>query len=150
MSWITTSTLMQRGNLAALMLGVVEFDAVLVDPEYAMTGAGDGAGERRISQAYQVLRTTVRAGWREPVNLTGSIEEAGARTDAEIAEVLLEALLATEIPAGTRSNLTTFLREQREALGVEEGELIAAGRPFEVALREAAQVILSLPEAQLN
>lgn len=175
-AWITTSSLMQRGNLAGLLLGVVQIDDVIraddsdmLDQEAqesAMPAASDsmqmqpmrakkaldkqaglkGAG----SVAYQALRRVQDSGWAPNLNFSARLEHAGARSDAEIVERMLADLLAIEAPPDTRRNLRDFLANERATLSLAEGHLFEGGAQAERVLRRLAHLILSLPEAQLG
>ena len=196
--WITTSTLMQRGNLAGILLGVVQVrDVIAQDPgelEIAapakddapakpdpanskpdVTNSGtadapDGArpagpaeareksrpagpakGSRRGATALvQALRRIDAAGWKPNLNFSARMEKAGARTDAAIADRMLDDLLAIQAPVETRARVRAFLARERVDLEVEDGALLSKGADSEKVLRRLAHLILSLPEAQLG
>ncbi len=165
-AWITTATLMQRGNLAGLLLGVVQIDDVIRadDPDMEEAGASDepamqktrkpldkqaglkGAG----SIAYQALRKVQDAGWAPNLNFSARLQHLGAKTDAEIVGCMLEDLLAVPAPPDTRARLESFLAGERVVLGSRDGHLFEAGFDAELVLRRLAHLILSLPEAQLG
>jgi uncharacterized protein (DUF1800 family) len=170
-AWITTATLMQRGNLAGLLLGVVQIDDVIRadDPDIEEPGATDdaqapmrpearrhkeldkqaglkGAG----SVAYQALRRVQDAGWAPSLNFSARLRRAGAKTDAEIVGLMLEDLLAVPAPADTRAKLESFLAGERVVLGLGNGHLLEGGFEAETVLRRLAHLVLSLPEAQLG
>ncbi len=165
-AWITTATLMQRGNLAGLLLGVVQIDDVIRadDPDMEEAGASDepamqktrkpldkqaglkGAG----SIAYQALRKVQDAGWAPNLNFSARLQHLGAKTDAEIVGCMLEDLLAVPAPPDTRARLESFLAGERVVLGSHDGHLFEAGFDAELVLRRLAHLILSLPEAQLG
>lgn len=234
-AWITTSTLMQRGNLAGLMLGVVKVADVvsLADVEAEMaaeaggmraggmqagpqqggtgqagtgqrgaeqtgsapsgampgdsapgatSGRGDAPGPVRGDEpgmqpgataptgakpdakpplppkpkvprsgpAMDVLRRIESAGWYPALNLRVRLEKAGARTDAQIVDRMLEDLLAIAAPADTRARFCAFLAAERQARKIQDGKLLDAGGDAERILRRMAHLILSLPEAQLG
>jgi len=165
-AWITTSSMMQRGNLAGLLLGVVQIDDVIRadDPDMEATGAGDDAGMQKThkpldkqaglkgagSIAYQALRRVQDAGWAPTLNFSARLQRAGAKTDAEIVGWLLADLLAVPAAADTRARLESFLSGERVVLGLREGHLFESGFDAEMVLRRLAHLILSLPEAQLG
>ena len=177
--WITTSTLMQRGNLAGIVLGVVRVQDVLArDPlELGMSArassesgaqpaaeppkaaaeaprdraAGAGNGSRRgAAPLVQALRRIEAAGWKPNYNFTARMQRAGAKTDAEIADRMLDDLLAIPAPTETRARMLAFLARERGELEAEDGALLAKGTEAEKVLRRLAHLILSLPEAQLG
>jgi hypothetical protein len=156
---------MQRGNLAGLLLGVVQIDDVIraddpdmeestgdepamqkthrtLDKQAGLKGAG--------SIAYQALRKVQDAGWAPNLNFSARLKRAGAQTDAGIVGCLLEDLLAVPAPPDTRARLEEFLAGERVLLGVRDGHLLEAGFDAELVLRRLAHLILSLPEAQLG
>lgn len=186
-AWITTSTLMQRGNLAGLMLGVVKVADVMsmadVEAEMAAEakdgmqheggmhpGAGDepgmqsAGGEAGTSvkpaakpkagkpggPAMEILRRIEGSGWYPLLNFRARLEKAGARTDAQIAERMLDDLLAIPAPADTREKMRAFLELERKERKIADGDLLATGAEAERILRRMAHLILSLPEAQLG
>jgi uncharacterized protein (DUF1800 family) len=170
-AWITTASLMQRGNLAGLLLGVVQIDDVIRadDPDMEETNASDepgtpmrpelrkhkgldkqaglkGAG----SVAYQALRRVQDSGWAPNLNFSARLQRTGARSDAEIVGCMLDDLLAVPAPADTREKLVSFLAGERVVLGLRDGHLLEGGFEAETLLRRLAHLILSLPEAQLG
>jgi uncharacterized protein (DUF1800 family) len=165
-AWITTSSLMQRGNLAGLLLGVVQIDDVIRadDPDMDELDASDEPAMRKErrpldkqaglkgagSVAYQALRKVQEAGWAPNLNFSARLERAGAKTDAQIVDALLEDLLAVHAPADTRARLESFLAGERIVLGLKNGQLLEGGFEAEMILRRLAHLVLSLPEAQLG
>jgi uncharacterized protein (DUF1800 family) len=176
-SWITTSTYLQRGNFAGMLLGVVALEDVLAaDPEPEADGAmmeaddaplapqaeGDASDNRpgpaaarnaaRPSREMgQVRRILSGSGYRPGVHLSARARRAGASTDAQIVDGLAAELLAVPLTAEGRATLLEFLARERAALGAEEGRLFERELAVEaeLLLRRLAHLILSLPEAQL-
>lgn len=201
-SWISTATIMQRGNLAGFMLGLVKVEDVLSQPEtrepppadpYApgmtdesmeggksdepMTdrrkmedgekmedgrskaGSGGRAGKPDAKKDKKIgidgaalyhLRRAESSGWTISINLSSRIQKSGARTDAEIADRMLDDLLAIQAPQDTRVLVQTFLARERGRLKLADGKLLDAGAEAEHVLRRLAHLIYSLPEAQLG
>ena len=175
-AWITTSSLMQRGNLAGLLLGVVKVDDVIraddpdmLDEEAQATSnppAADSMQKQPMrarkpldkqaglkgagSVAYQALRRVQDSGWAPNLNFSARLERSGARSDAEIVERMLDDLLAIEAPPDTRRKLRDFLANERATLSLPDGRLFDSGIQAERVLRRLAHLILSLPEAQLG
>jgi hypothetical protein len=170
-AWITTATLMQRGNLAGLLLGVVQIDDVIraddVDDEPLPAGDGQGAPLRTEmrhkkpldkqaglkgagSVAYEALRRVKDSGWAPNLNFSARLQHLGAQSDAQIVASMLDDLLAVEAPADTRAKLESFLAGERVVLGLRDGHLFEGGFDAETVLRRLAHLILSLPEAQLG
>ncbi|HEV8111970.1 MAG TPA: DUF1800 domain-containing protein [Planctomycetota bacterium] len=192
--WITTATLMQRGNLAGLVLGVVKVDDVMSGSDLDVSGApdtpmapgepggmddghpmgGDDAkppaakppdakppaakpkdgkgkgGGQQGSQVLKELRRIESSGWVVPLNFSARMAKAGARTDAEIADRMVDDLLAIRAPDDTRARMREFLAHEREDAKIVEGKLLDAGGESERILRRLAHLVLSLPEAQLE
>ncbi|MFN0008509.1 MAG: DUF1800 family protein [Planctomycetota bacterium] len=187
-SWISTATIMQRGNLAGFMLGLVKVEDVLSEPETrepppppvsdepGMTDGsmgGEESGEpmterppmrkdgqpgakmdkKRIGvdgAALYGLKRAESSGWTISINLSSRIQKSGARTDAEIADRMLDDLLAIDAPQDTRDLVQTFLARERGRLKLADGKLLDAGAEAEHVLRRLAHLIYSLPEAQLG
>lgn len=178
-AWITTSTYLQRGNFAGMMLGVVALEDVLAEdpplvaddammeaddtapapaPEADASDnrAGPGAARRapraRVPQELgQVRRILAGSGYRPGVHLSARARRAGVERDAQIVEQLAGELLAVPLSDEGRATLLEFLARERAALGVEEGRLFERDHAVEAEklLRRLAHLLLSLPEAQL-
>ena len=220
--WITTASLMQRGNLAGIVVGVVKVrDVIAKDPNVTEAvdetppmksmngesadsspensesgrtntsepesgaksdgaktegakqdgakpeggsateaeskkaerkpGAGLAAGRRRgAAQLVQALRRIEASGWRPNPNFTARMRKAGAKTDAAIADRMLDDLLGISAPADTRARMQAFVAKEREKLGARDGALLEQGVEGENVLRRLAHLILSMPEAQLE
>jgi len=173
-AWVTTSTFLQRGNFAGMLLGVVQLDDVLApeppeledDPEM-MGAAGDDemmagmSGDDEMDDSFTLNRKVQKSdlsGFKRMlgntywprINLTERCRRLGAETDAEIVDLLSDELLAVEVSPAGRAALLDFLFGERERLGARDGELLDAGSDAEHVLRRMAHLILSLPEAQLT
>jgi uncharacterized protein (DUF1800 family) len=170
-AWITTSTLMQRGNLAGVLLGTVSIGDLLEDsddegamePDVSEPAMEDEGGPRRGAQApprgvqalprgraLRELAGTERLGFRPRYFLAARLERAGAVRDGEVVDRLLDELLGVAPGPGTREELLAYLTTERTALDLREGDYRAAGADGEHLLRRLAHLILSLPEAQLQ
>lgn len=174
-AWITTSTLMQRGNLTGLMLGVVKLDDILSQADLDMPAdesepmqPRDGepmkpamdakkSGAKALPKvgkaggfAYQALKRAESAGWAPAVNFTSRMRKAGAASDAQIVERMCDDLLAIQVPESTKARMREFLASERASSNVRDGELLDSGRDGERVLRRLAHLVLSLPEAQLG
>jgi hypothetical protein len=57
----------------------------------------------------EILRRIEGSGWYPIVNFRVRLEKAGARTDAQIADRMLDDLLAISAPADTRELMRAFL-----------------------------------------
>ena len=173
MAWINTSSLMMRGNLTGVVLGLVdlgdlgadaELDAMMADEgmEASMEGmqAMEGADRRRAQIAPDLVRAmrALRSGmggrrrFTPPATqLRRTLALRRPAGDEELVEQALEELLAIVPPLETRAPLVAFLRQAREAEGLpEEAFLVRGGQRAEAILRQLAHLILSLPEAQLG
>ncbi len=86
----------------------------------------------------------------QPVlNLSYRLNRRKIEGDERIVAVMLDDLLAIQVPGDTRSRLLEHFRLVREQAGIEESEFIQDPRA-ELILRQLAHLILSLPEAQLG
>lgn len=173
MAWINTSSLMMRGNLTGVVLGLVdlgdlgadeELDAMMADEgmDASMEGmqSMEGEGRRRAQIAPDLVRAmrALRSGmggrrrFTPPATqLRRTLALRRPAGDEELVERALEELLAIVPPLETRAPLVAFLRQAREAEGLpEEAFLVRGGQRAEAILRQLAHLILSLPEAQLG
>ncbi len=173
-TWITTSSLMQRGNLAGLMLGIVRMDDVLnqadllakeadaplqdgtmQDSEPMMSREQRDEMTKRLKSgkkggfAYEALRKTQDSGWAPTLNFTARLQRLGLASDDAIVDYVLDELLAIRAPNDTRAKLRAFMTNERVQLSIRDGHLLEAGPAAEHVLRRLAHLVLSLPEAQL-
>jgi len=171
MAWITTASLMHRGNLAGILLGTVDVSEVLSDQDEMFQGDMDSMtdmqGESMEAAAkpkgFGVLNGIkgMRGSWDPRLNLAKGLRRADARTSEEVVEYLADALLAVEIGPDTRAMLVAELEARKaeaRATG-RQGESARSGRfrgrargdrADEEALHELAHLMLCLPEAQLH
>jgi len=167
-AWITTSSLMQRGNLAGVLLGEVTIDDFLdYDPlqdeelDLYMGEAMDAEGEeadsnvvdddpRRNLGRLRELRRFRNQTWSSRINFTARMARLDVESDGKIARAMLADLLAIEAPRDTRRAMTALLTREREEAGIKKGKLLSNPGDCEPILRRFAHVVLSLPEAQLN
>jgi uncharacterized protein (DUF1800 family) len=160
-AWITTSSLMQRGNIAGLLLGSVRVDDVFVTSDADMQEMAEGganmsgsakkeAPKGAAGTAFTAMKRVVDAGWAPTHNFSARLKLRGAARDQEIVEALLQDLLATEAPQDTRERMLSYLAGERVMLGLRDGELLKGGAAAERILRRMAHLVLSLPEAQLE
>lgn len=96
------------------------------------------------------LRGFDRMGWKPRLSFVAQLAREDRRRDGGMADALLRDLLAVDVGPETRSEVVRFLRRERQALGVENGELLDDPYAAEPLLRRVAHLILSLPEAQLQ
>ena len=166
-AWISTATLMQRGNLAGLLLGTVSLadvvsqaDLLAGDPamqdELLMQ---DGMSMERMkelkpgkanSAAIGLLRRLDATGYLPRLNLCARLRAAGATSDAQIVDALLDDLLAIPVPDDTRARMLVHLAGERADRDLREGEWLRDEQVAERVLRRVAHLMLSLPEAQLH
>ena len=152
-AWITTSTLIQRANLAGMLLGQLRPADFRVAPEEDLRALGDSdeTSERRaVTPASRELRTLARLRWRPRLNLGQRFVREGAARDRQVIARLCDELLAAPVGSATQRGLEELLRAERDALGIEEGRLLERPDVAEAVLRRVAHVVLSLPEAQLH
>jgi hypothetical protein len=162
-AWISTATLMQRGNLAGMLLGVVDQSDLRNDDELEemMAELGEDAMDMDMESAAPARRNQGDVGtlaramsrfeYRPRLNLRVRMQRASADTDAKVVAAMLDDLLAIEVPDETAPPLVDWFTAEREALGVPEDALLR-GRTqgVEDLLRRLAHKVLSLPEAQLG
>ncbi len=176
MAWLTTASMMQRGNLAGALLGVVEREDVYADDE-ALAALGDideldevlmdgmlsmdevmesmEEGEMqtdtlRSLSISQLLRAMRRRGYEAQFSLVDALQPVLHGSDEEVVAALSAKLLAIEPPAETRAMLVRNLAKERAERDLAEGAMASDRRRSEYLLRRLAHLILSLPEAQLG
>ena len=174
MAWMNTSTLMMRGNLTGVLLGLIDLGDIGSDDEVeammadegmvpsmemaSMESEDRGKGRARVApdlvRAMRALRSGLggRRRFTPPATqLRRTLALRKPANDEELVELALEELLAIVPPVETRAPLVAFLEAQREAEGLpEEAFLVRGGQRAEAVLRKLAHLILSLPEAQLG
>ncbi len=132
-AWITTAALMQRGNLAGVLLGEVSLRDFLEE-------------ERPRVEGFRELRSLGRMGWRPRFKLSERVRSTGLPHGAEMNEGIVDALarivLAVELEPDSRAHLARFLEQEHPLL--EDSDVA------EPILRRLAHLMLSLPEGQLD
>ena len=179
-AWITTAALIHRSNLAAVLLGQMGLEDILLvedradgrgrramaagfaprsapNVEEARMADSDGAAaveatDVKVKDAVGMrdLKAIWRLGWRPRMNLTERMLHLEARKDSEIVKSLTDGLLAVRAGKETRKELVAWLRFEREQRGVGNGKLLKQPLVAEPLLRELAHLVLSLPEANLH
>lgn len=174
--WVTTSTLMLRGNVAGLLTGSLKIrdltelpaedlamaeemmDEMMAGEMMEEDAPADPKGTKKRpkrakafgNEELRMLRAIEASGWSPRMNLTARLRRQGARTDAAIVDALGDELLAVTLEAQTRAELLEFLAEQRHGEGLEDGALLDDPFTAEPLLRRLAHLLLSSPEAQLH
>lgn len=167
MSWITTSTLMNRSNVTGAMLGLVDVRSLVFDEEFdrdepmvAMGEDASGPGSRdamRTSKrdrpsrtnGLNHIRTIQELGWKPDADVRALVAATPARSDAEIARVLMTRILAVPVEDAMVVEPTAWLAREREQRGIAAGHLLESDQAEDL-LRRFAHLVLSLPEAQLH
>jgi uncharacterized protein (DUF1800 family) len=177
-AWITTASLLGRGNAAGLMLGVLDLGPQstmeqVAQAEDAMSAEFDMEYEEAMSESeldeedmmmsgsmsepmsglptgLKRIQSALGPQYTPKLNITWRLNRAQLSTEEEIVDALLAELLAIEPPSDTRAALVQHLLAERSALGLRKGELLEHPQKSEPVLRRLAHLILSLPEAQLN
>ena len=172
-AWITTSSLLARGNMAGMLLGVVHFEDVLKDDGFALDDdesigggemgemSGAMAGEEAKKPAKKeakvdlgpelgALKRLTSEFYYPRLNLTARASRLGANSDERIVDVLADELLPVALSAESRAALLEFLGAERTKLALDDGKLLQTPAKAEELLRRLAHLILSLPEAQLS
>lgn len=152
LAWLTTSHVMQRGNLAGILVG--ELDRELrpgeVLQELIESRGREFGGPYR---DYLALTAWLQAvDWRVALPPARELVDvpAGPAGDGALVEALLERLLPVPSAPGTHAELVRLARGWRAELGLEDASLLDLdGAGARELLRRLVHVILSLPEAQL-
>ena len=171
MAWITTASLMQRGNLAGILVGTVDAGEVLSDQDEMFSGEemmddmeAMGSMDETPTPPVKGVKFGALSGlkamsgrWEPDLDLRAIVRRSGATTAEETVDFLADLLLAVEVGPETRA----LLLQEFEAARPTQGRDRATGRArfrerggFQRAqedhLRGFAHLVLSLPEAQLN
>jgi hypothetical protein len=162
LAWITSDSLLLRGNCVGILLGVLDDpmvhglaasdgDAMNADDTGSSDRSMSASGPDRAAAILPRLRRLADPGkWDSHLDLVGQLESAQAATDVQIVDWALEEWLAIAPPEETRAVVLAYLRAEREAAGIEEGALVEYGQANELVLRRLAHTVFSLPEAQLH
>jgi uncharacterized protein (DUF1800 family) len=134
-AWIRTSTLIGRGNMAGVLMGVVSPTEVIQEERFDGQSLMD---DERVTA------------YRPKIDMRARVGSMAVGTDAALVDALADQLLPVPLTAESRAGLVAFLVAERQRLGVAEGKLLDAGEKTEDLLRRLAHLILSLPEAQLG
>ena len=159
MAWITTASLMQRGNLAGILVGQVDprdvaSNEVEMDEVDEMAAMGemdemDGTSKKVRGAKLGELGSLrkLRGKWAPTLGL--GRELGRVTTSVAVVDGLLDLLLAVEAGEDTRAFLVgEYDKKCREAGLTTRGKRNRRDR--EEVLAAMAHLILSLPEAQLN
>ena len=158
-AWITTTTIMQRGNLSGVLVGTVgsqeflessDLDDALEAP--MMDGDGPALTERR-GRGDDVVRLLGRIedlGWRPTMHLSARAARLGARDDAGVVDAFASELLGVALSERSRAELVAFLREERAATSLPEDCWTTFDSEVEYLARRLAHLMLSMPEGQLH
>lgn len=171
-AWISTSTLLARGNMAGMLLGVVKLEDVLKDDSFdvgdepgmmedgmmgdSMTPKPAAKDEKRgdkkvdLGPELTAMKRMLGTVYYPRIHLTARVARAGVATDGEIIDFLADELLPIALTVDSRAALVEFLERERLGLDADDGRLLAAGVKAEGVLRRLAHLILSLPEAQVS
>jgi hypothetical protein len=134
-AWITTSTLLDRGNLALAMVGGLSVDA--------MRSRFGG----RANAAFAFVDGSARPrGWRPKLRFDDFLRARNAATPRDVVRVLCDHFLSVPVSDEAQASLEKFLSD-----GLSEGEPFSPeGILAGYRLVKLVHLILSLPEAQLG
>jgi uncharacterized protein (DUF1800 family) len=164
-SWISTASFMQRGNVAGAMLGRIDRKSVRRDiasfmdeleEEGAMVEMSDGAmeaagaGQAKRDEMSRLTRVLKDAKFKPRRAIFRWLRETSEDTNSAIVAALADRLLAVEPPAEALGMLEQRLHDLRLAAGEDAGGFLTRVKASEPILRELCHFILSLPEAQLH
>ena len=161
MAWITTASLMQRGNLAGILVGEVdpkdvasreleEFDEMDAMDEMDEMGTMEDASKQKargVKLGELGGLKKMRGKWSPTLGL--SREVGRVATSADAVDKLLDLLLAVDAGEDTRTYLVDEYDKKCREAGLSSRNK-RNGRKREAVLTSMAHLILSLPEAQLN
>ncbi len=164
MAWITTASLMQRGNLAGILVGEVdpkdvasreleefdEMDAMDEMDEMDEMGTMEDASKQKargVKLGELGGLKKMRGKWSPTLGL--SREVGRVATSADAVDKLLDLLLAVDAGEDTRTYLVDEYDKKCREAGLSSRNK-RNGRKREAVLTSMAHLILSLPEAQLN
>ena len=145
-AWITTSSLMQRGNFARYL--VVGFDRRRVLRDFATKNDDEVSMKVKQSAANKILRGAGRRTWQPLTRMRELAIVKGAKSAEELVDFFCDRFLAVPVTDDARASLIAFMQN-------EKGNTPARFRRpraleySESLLRRLVHLILSLPEAQL-
>jgi hypothetical protein len=131
-AWITTSTFLQRGNIAGYL--VEGFDPREVRRE--LKGAQAGLRANRAFPGF----SRRGAPWKPNLQISRVVQTSGAKTLEEVVDCFCDQFLGVPITKESREQLILFAKGS-----MKEDEQLS-----ETVLRKLVRLILSLPEAQLG
>lgn len=152
-AWITNASLMGRGNVAGMLVGVFDGAEPAAEMQASVEqGMGDdGLSERVKVLTVERLRELAHSGkWKPQLDLVGALKLSGAKSDAEVAGWMLSSWLAIEPDPALKALLAEQLARERAAAGLGDTPLADGGAKSERILRRMAHLVFSLPEAQLS
>ena len=153
--WITTSTLLARGNLAGALLGLGEqppSSEPAADPaemESMMMGSSESGAKssERADRMGKVLRLLRAEGRKEAPTLLRRLARRRPADERALVDGMLELLLAIDVPGSSRERFRAFLSQERTRLSIGMDELFE--ERGNLLLRRLMHLMLSSPEAQL-
>jgi uncharacterized protein (DUF1800 family) len=134
-AWITTSTLLERGNLAQALVDGLDVDEM----------RGRFGGERLPGFGFMDRAERPR-GWHPKLRLAEFLKQRDASGPKDVVVVLCDHFLSVPVSDEARASLEKFLTDDLAA-----GEKFSfEGMLAERRLEKLVHLILSLPEAQLG
>ncbi len=156
-AWITTSTLLARGNLSGMLLGVVRWEDVMADDALveedpsmdSMEGGasmegmanemGPGAARRtqkgaagnaapKLGEMGRFARY-LGEGFRPNINLGARCKRAKAHSDEQIIDFMAAELLAVDLMPESRDVLREFLAQERQQAPGRQQEQEPSAKP---------------------
>ena len=158
-AWVSSGTLMQRGNVAGLLLGTLGVEEVLHDPELGGPPPSSDwirpPADQNHAQTsgFPMLRFVEHASPGVATALGPALARrhpSRAPDDASLAATALDAWLAVEPAPGTRELAAGVLRSLREAAAIAPADLLDGGADAERVLARFAHAVLAMPEGQLE
>lgn len=145
LDWITNDALLRRGNLVGALLGVLR-----VAPTGSADDALEGFHVAGLPDLETLIRTLDGAAWEPSDAFVTRLLSCGARTDADVAEWLLEEWLPGPPASGTHGIVSAALTRERELRGIQSEVWLHRPDLRTILLRQLAHLVFSLPEAHLS
>lgn len=166
-AWLTESSLMLRSNIWGALLGQVTskelaeqvneaiamMDEMMSESREDALDAGQEVGQepkRRGGPLNRLLGAIQQRDLVVEVPILERLQQHHAFSDKEIANYLLDELLALDAPEDTRAALQEYIKHGRKRLKIQSGKLHKGGERAHEFLMQVIHIVLSLPEAHLG
>ncbi len=161
-AWLTESSSLMRSNVIGAMIGQVApgdlkagVDEAMEYMDEMMSEAnkrmdGEEAPKRRSGPMAAILIQVKRKKLSVRVPVLHWLVSQKAVKDPQIARMMLDQLLAVSPAPDTERRVIQFIKQGRKRLNIKDGKMEKNPEKARMLLMQAAHLILSLPEANLE